>query len=209
MPRPVPPPLSTIADKARRLPGRAAVLPVVAISSALAALEAAEKEYTALAERGEQVVERWRGDAAPAPVRPSMVPHDTAAPPDVVDSVERAAGEMRAAGQAEPVTSHADLPLPDYDHMTLGSLRGRLRSLSLADLVVLRDYEKSRGDRLPVVTLLDNRIAKLAAADTAPTGTPSTEPAPEQRAAATPPASKVQGSARRPATPPRTKVRHT
>jgi hypothetical protein len=60
------------------------------------------------------------------------------------------------------VLDHDDLPLADYDHMTLGSLRGRLRSLDLAQLVQVRDYEKAHADRLPVVTMLDNRIAKLA-----------------------------------------------
>jgi hypothetical protein len=33
-----------------------------------------------------------------------------------------------------PVPAHEDLPLPNYDHMTLGSLRGRLVRLSLEDL---------------------------------------------------------------------------
>ena len=46
--------------------------------------------------------------------------------------------------------------------MTLGSLRGRLRSLSVEQLVQVRTYEKAHADRLPVVTMLDNRIAKLA-----------------------------------------------
>jgi hypothetical protein len=33
------------------------------------------------------------------------------------------------------VPSHDELPLPNYDHMTLGSLRGRLVRLSLEDLL--------------------------------------------------------------------------
>ena len=66
------------------------------------------------------------------------------------------------------VLPHDQLPLPDYDHMTLGSLRGRMRSLDLPQLVQVRDYEKAHADRLPIVTMLDNRIAKLAADPTAP-----------------------------------------
>ena len=55
--------------------------------------------------------------------------------------------------------------------MTLGSLRGRLRSLSVEQLVQVRAYEKAHADRLPVVTMLDNRIAKLATdASAAPSG---------------------------------------
>jgi hypothetical protein len=66
------------------------------------------------------------------------------------------------------VPEHDDLPLPDYDHMTLGSLRGRMRSLDLPQLIAIRDYEKAHADRLPIVTMLDNRIAKLATDPTAP-----------------------------------------
>ena len=69
--------------------------------------------------------------------------------------------------------------------MTLGSLRGRLRSLSVDQLVQVRTYEKAHADRLPVVTMLDNRIAKLATRRerAAPSGPVSTSPAPEQLAA--------------------------
>jgi len=79
-------------------------------------------------------------------------------PAELLDTVERVAA--KAAGPA--VLDHDDLPLADYDHMTLGSLRGRLRSLDLGQLVQVRNYEKAHADRLPVVTMLDNRIAKLA-----------------------------------------------
>lgn len=52
----------------------------------------------------------------------------------------------------------------DFDHLTVPQLRGRLRTLTLPGLVQLRDYEQAHAARLPVLvlTLLDNRIAKLA-----------------------------------------------
>jgi hypothetical protein len=56
---------------------------------------------------------------------------------------------------------HDELPLPDFDHFTVPQLRGRLRTLGLAELVQLRDYEQAHAARLPVLTLLDNRLAKL------------------------------------------------
>ena len=129
-------------------------------------------------------------DAAPAPEQPKGVPTpkasepdstrvDTAASPSVQQVVEQA-----SAGSSASV-GHDDLPLPDYDHMTLGSLRGRLRALSVDQLVTIRTYEKSHADRLPVVTMLDNRIAKLATDSAAtPSGPVSTSPAPEQLASA-------------------------
>ena len=60
------------------------------------------------------------------------------------------------------------LPLPDYDHMTLGSLRGRLRSLDLVSLVQIRDYERAHANRLPIVSMLENRIVKITAAAPVP-----------------------------------------
>ncbi len=59
--------------------------------------------------------------------------------------------------------AHADLPLADFDHLTVPQLRGRLRTLALVELVQLRDYEQAHAARLPVLTLLDNRVAKLLA----------------------------------------------
>jgi hypothetical protein len=61
---------------------------------------------------------------------------------------------------AEP--DRSELPIADFDSASLASLRGRLRSLSLEDLAILKEYEQAHAHRLPVVTMLDNRIAKLA-----------------------------------------------
>jgi hypothetical protein len=44
-----------------------------------------------------------------------------------------------------------------------------MRSLTVEQLVQIRDYEKAHADRLPIVTMLDNRIAKLASDASAPT----------------------------------------
>jgi len=222
----------SLVDGVRQLPGKAVQLPVLAISSALTALEVARKEYDALADRGEQLIDRLRGhsvdeledrvgdalrgtsfkqayetvqsavetvgstvetvedtagdglvtvtdlfagrrdravevlpeDEAPKGTPTPAAPHgnparvDSAATQDVVETVEEAV-------EASPVpaeTAHEDLPLADYDHMTLGALRGRMRSLTVDQLVQVRQYEKAHGDRLPIVTMLDNRIAKLA-----------------------------------------------
>ena len=84
---------------------------------------------------------------------------EAAAPPTA-----RAVAETTTARlEIEEPTSHDDLAIPDFDNITLGSLRARLRSLSLEDLGTLRRWEKAHANRMPVLTLLDNRIAKLAA----------------------------------------------
>lgn len=257
MPKTVPTPVAValgivpaVVDSARRLPGKAAQIPVMAVSTALTALETARREYDELACRGERVVARLRGQSldeledwaeslventplarpydivedavedvvakmselldragngkGPAKaVQPVEIPKlvETAATPEVVEAVEA----VSAAVDAPPITTHDELPLADYDHMTLGSLRGRLRSLSVEQLVQIRDYEKAHAHRLPVVTLLDNRIAKLAHDDTAtpsPGGGEVILPAPDA-------VGKVTKEAAPKKSTPRTKVRKT
>jgi hypothetical protein len=131
------------------------------------------------------VTEVWSfaGRLAPGPgtAAPHSAPHPTPAPaaPGPPSPAARAAG---APGVATPVAEEAaadvarsgikpngaalqasDLPLANFDHMTLGSLRGRLRTLSVDDLVVLRAYEEEHARRLQVLTMLENRIARVRA----------------------------------------------
>ena len=115
-----------------------------------------------------------KGVPTPKATEPDSTRIDTAASADVVETVERVSSTI--GGE---VLAHDDLPLPDYDHMTLGSLRGRMRSLDVPQLVQVRDYEKAHANRLPIVTMLDNRIAKLATDPTAPlSGSAPTDPVP-------------------------------
>jgi len=104
-----------------------------------------------------------KGAPTPKAVQPDSTPVTTAASPSVVDAVERVSATI--GGE---VLSHDELPLPDFDHLTLGAVRGRMRSLDIPQLVQLRDYEKAKANRFPIVTMLDNRIAKLASDPTAP-----------------------------------------
>jgi hypothetical protein len=136
--------------------------------------------------------------AAPARV-------DSAAAPEVIEQVEKIAGNV----DAPLITDHDELPLPDYDHMTLGTLRGRLRSLDMQQLVQLRDYEKSKADRLPVITLLDNRIAKLANGESTPTGAADSSPTPVNADTKPPKKVSATAAAQNNAAPPHTKVRIT
>ena len=67
---------------------------------------------------------------------------------------------MSAGGTAEDgePLHHDQLPLPDYDHLPLGSLEGRIRSLDADGLTALLDYEHAHGNRLPVTLLLERRL---------------------------------------------------
>ena len=93
--------------------------------------------------------------AAPEPVAPEVKPeapvssggHVRLLPPDEVPAAAAPAG---------------DLPVPNYDDLSVASLRARLRNLSADQISQLIDYEKSHAGRADVITMFERRIAKLA-----------------------------------------------
>jgi hypothetical protein len=97
---------------------------------------------------------------------PSDAAVEAGAPGTATEQVEKVAGQL----SIEVPQDGSDLPIPDFDNVSIGSLRARLRSQSLQDLVVLREWEQAHANRLPVVTLLDNRIAKVSAGEGATPG---------------------------------------
>jgi hypothetical protein len=92
--------------------------------------------------------------AAPETAAPETAAPETAAP-------ETAAPETAAPETAAPEDAAA-LPVANYDHLSLASLRARLRNLSADQLVTLIAYEKSHADRADVVTMFERRIVKLS-----------------------------------------------
>jgi hypothetical protein len=68
--------------------------------------------------------------------------------------------------------THADLALPDYDHLPLASLLQRVRTLDGAGVRQLLDYERAHGDRLPVTQALEQRVSELDAGAEASGGSP-------------------------------------
>jgi len=86
--------------------------------------------------------------AAAAPVRPAPVsPASAAAAPAAVGS---------KPGDSGP-------PLPNYDELSVASLRARLRNLDLAQVRQLAEYERAHAARADVVGMFERRIAKLEA----------------------------------------------
>ncbi|GHE57164.1 hypothetical protein GCM10014715_07810 [Streptomyces spiralis] len=53
------------------------------------------------------------------------------------------------------------LPLPDYDHLPLGALESRVRSLSAEEVEELLAYERTHADRVPVTEVLTARLEQL------------------------------------------------
>ncbi|MER7572581.1 hypothetical protein [Streptomyces sp. NPDC126514] len=64
------------------------------------------------------------------------------------------------------------LPLPDYDHLPLGSLESRVRSLSADEVEELLAYERSHADRLPVTQVLGTRLEQLRTGSEPTSGDP-------------------------------------
>jgi hypothetical protein len=153
--------------------GDIVTLPMRGLAFVAQALETVERTYEELSNRGETILARWRGKPEPRQTTNDAVTEATERLEEVAEptTVEEAINPFglpeqitEAIEEATPgaTLSHDQLPLEDYDHLTLGSLRARLPRLDAVALVQLRDYERAHAHRLPVLTMLENRIAKLA-----------------------------------------------
>jgi len=54
-------------------------------------------------------------------------------------------------------------PLPNYDELSVASLRARLRNLDVSQVRQLAEYERAHAARAEVLTMFERRIAKLEA----------------------------------------------
>jgi hypothetical protein len=107
-------------------------------------------------------------EAAPEPeavVEPEAAPEPEAVvEPEAAPEPEAVPEPEAARSAAEPALSAADqvvLPVPNYDELTIASLRARLRNLDSSQVRALLDYEKAHAGRDAVVMMFERRIAKL------------------------------------------------
>ena len=56
---------------------------------------------------------------------------------------------------------HKALPLPDYDHLPLDTLRHRIRQLDADGVQQLLEFERSHANRLPVMEVMENWLHEL------------------------------------------------
>lgn len=82
-----------------------------------------------------------------------------------------------------PVAGHGDLPLPDYDHLPLGGVQHRIRTLTRDELLTVLAYEEAHGNRLPVLEAMRARLRELEDGAEPSGGSPRAY-APEQAPAA-------------------------
>lgn len=125
---------STIPALLAELPAK---LPSIAITSAIEA----RTRYLEYLRAGEAIL---AGDGSEDGTAPGSSPD----------------GDPFAGASAVDAT---DLPIKGYDELSVASIRARLPRLDAIDVEMLRDYERVHAKRLPVLTMLENRLAKLAA----------------------------------------------
>ena len=93
-------------------------------------------------------------------VATSAVPAaETAPATSTPPAAETAPPEQTGAGRT--VHDETSLPVPNYDNLTVASLRARLRNLDPSQVRALLDYEKANAGRADIVTMFERRIAKL------------------------------------------------
>ena len=94
------------------------------------------------------------GEAAPKPPKPQST-RDL----DKTGNVRL----LSDGANGSAVAAAAPAPLPNYDELSLASLRARLRNLDVTQVRQLADYERAHAARAEVLTMFERRIAKLEA----------------------------------------------
>lgn len=94
----------------------------------------------------------------PCPRTPSPRPQRKPQPPPAPEP-QLPEPQLEAAKADRP----ADLPVPQWGELSLGSIRARLGRLSEDDLVALLDHEERHGGSAAVLNMLCNRLTKGSA----------------------------------------------
>jgi len=157
------------AHAARRTarPGKAAGTSKAAEASSTAETSpAAEADAPAESSRGaEASATAGTSKAAEASAATEATPAAEATP----TAEATPAGDTDLAAEASPVAEAAEEPgdggppLPNYDGLTVPSLRARLRNLDIGQVRQVLEYERAHAARPEVITMFERRIAKLAA----------------------------------------------
>ena len=74
------------------------------------------------------------------------------------------------------MSHHDELPLPDFDQLSLGDVQHRIRSLGEGELCALIDHEAGHGNRVPVLEVLRARLQELENGAEPSTGDPTRAP---------------------------------
>jgi hypothetical protein len=108
---------------------------------------------------------------APAPPVPPTDGVTAARDLDQTGNVRLLTSEEAEAGSTAPTVDAITpvgngVPLPNYDELSIASLRARLRNLDVVQVRELAEYEKAHAARADVMAMFARRIAKLEAETT-------------------------------------------
>lgn len=78
------------------------------------------------------------------------------------------------------------LPIPDYDQVSLGDLRHRIRSLDAEQLTTVLTHEAGHAARVPVLEVLEARLRELEHGAAPSPGNPANAPRPAGRPGGSP-----------------------
>ena len=103
------------------------------------------------------------GDTAPASADAESAegPGADAESPDGPGADAESPDGLGADAESPDGPGAAELPLGNYDTLSLASIRARLRTLDAAQLRVLVIYEQAHAERPEVLGMLERRIEKL------------------------------------------------
>ena len=73
------------------------------------------------------------------------------------------AAEVPVAGEVPAAGEDRGAPLPNYDELSIASLRARLRNLDVGQVKEMAEYERAHAARADVIAMFERRIAKLEA----------------------------------------------
>ena len=153
--------LLSVSDKLRN---KSATAPAPAEAKTAAPETAAPETVVAETATPETVAPETKNVPPKAGGHVKLLPADE--PPAVPETAvpETAVPETAVPETAVPetVAPAAELPVPNYDGLSIASLRARLRSLSAPQVAQLLEYEQSHAARADVITMFERRIAKLA-----------------------------------------------
>jgi len=147
----------------RRVPSALLTAPLLAVT----AFDRARRSYDQLVLRGEQVISDRFGEAEVGPVEDVLAGAAVTEADTVLDAVSHVRDPLDTPHAPAHHDGHLrphqdpDEPLPDFDVMTLGALRGHLRSLTVEQLQSLLEYERTHQARPPVLHLVEHRLATL------------------------------------------------
>jgi len=111
--------------------------------------------------------------AKPAPAKAARTTARKAEKKPQVRDFDKTGNVRLLAGQEDAEAAASDVPavpaettpppLPNYDELSIASLRARLRNLDVRQLKQVADYERSHAGRAEVIAMFERRAAKLEA----------------------------------------------